>query len=159
MKNTKAELEGKFELITSEKPYSISEKIVFLGQIPRLTHFESQATPFILEDGTPDFVPDDSALALEMPEGLFVVTGCGHAGIVNTLEHARKITGNSQLYGILGGFHLKDKGIQTQETVRYLLENKLNHIYPSHCTELPALSLFYENFGSTPLKTGSTFSF
>jgi metal-dependent hydrolase (beta-lactamase superfamily II) len=43
-----------------------------------------------LEYCTPDFVPDDSAVAILIEQGLFVITGCGHAGIVNTLEQARQ---------------------------------------------------------------------
>jgi 7,8-dihydropterin-6-yl-methyl-4-(beta-D-ribofuranosyl)aminobenzene 5'-phosphate synthase len=159
LKNTKDELARRFELITSATPYKISEKIFFLGEIPRLTDFESQTTSFVFEDGTPDYVPDDSAVVIILPEGLFVITGCGHAGVVNTLEHAKKITGVNTLYGIMGGFHLKERNTQTQNTIRYLLENKLRHVYPSHCTDLPALSLFYETFGNNLVRTGSIFNF
>ena len=56
-------LPGKFELITSTKPYKISEKIFFLGEIPRLTDFESKTTSFVYEDDSPDFVIDDSAIS------------------------------------------------------------------------------------------------
>jgi 7,8-dihydropterin-6-yl-methyl-4-(beta-D-ribofuranosyl)aminobenzene 5'-phosphate synthase len=90
LKNSKEELSLLFNLITSEEPYQISEKIFFIGEIPRLTGFESQITSFVFEDGTPDYVIDDSGIVLILPEGLFVITGCGHAGIVNTLEHAKK---------------------------------------------------------------------
>jgi 7,8-dihydropterin-6-yl-methyl-4-(beta-D-ribofuranosyl)aminobenzene 5'-phosphate synthase len=159
LKNTKDELARRFELITTAKPYKISERIIFLGEIPRLTDFESQTTSFVFEDGTPDNVPDDSAVVIILPEGLFVITGCGHAGAVNTLEHAKKITGVNTLYGIMGGFHLKERDAQTRETIRYLQDNKLKHVYPSHCTDLPALSLFYETFGNSLLKTGSIFNF
>jgi 7,8-dihydropterin-6-yl-methyl-4-(beta-D-ribofuranosyl)aminobenzene 5'-phosphate synthase len=159
LKNSKTELTGKFELVTSDKPYKVSENIFFLGEIPRLTDFESQSTPFVFEDGGPDYVPDDSAVAIILKEGLFVITGCGHAGVVNTLEYARKITGVNILHGIMGGFHLKERDAQTRKTIRYLQDNKLKHVYPSHCTDLPVLSLFYETFGSTTVKTGSIFNF
>jgi 7,8-dihydropterin-6-yl-methyl-4-(beta-D-ribofuranosyl)aminobenzene 5'-phosphate synthase len=159
LKNTKSELESKFDIETSFGPRKITGGIFFLGEIPRITEFESLTTSFVFEDGTPDFVEDDSALTLLLPDGLFVITGCGHSGIVNTLEYAKKVTGINKLSGIMGGFHLKDRGSQTQETIKYLKESNVKHVYPSHCTELPALSLFNENFGSTPLKTGSTLSF
>jgi 7,8-dihydropterin-6-yl-methyl-4-(beta-D-ribofuranosyl)aminobenzene 5'-phosphate synthase len=94
-----------------------------------------------------------------LPEGLFVVTGCGHAGIVNTLEQAKKITGINKLYGIMGGFHLKEINNQTEETIRYIRENKLKHIMPSHCTELPALSAFYESFDIKVVRTGDIYNF
>ena len=159
LKNSRAELSSMFNMITSAGPYKISDKIYFLGEIPRLTDFESQSTSFVFEDGTPDFVMDDSAMAMALPEGLFVVTGCGHSGIVNTLEHAKRITGQEKVFGIMGGFHLKEIDHQTKETIGYLKKNKINHIFPSHCIELPALSSLYDNFRIRQLKTGDILDF
>jgi len=159
LKNSKEELSLLFNIITSTEPYKISEKIFFLGEIPRVTGFESQTTSFVFEDGRPDYVKDDSGIVMLLPEGLFVVTGCGHSGIVNTFEHAKKVTGINKLYGIMGGFHLKEINQQTKETIRYIKKNKLKHVLPSHCTELPALSAFYESFGIALVKTGNTYNF
>jgi len=159
LKNTKDELSVKFELVTSSEPYKISEKIFFLGEIPRLTDFESNTTSFVFDNGTPDYVSDDSAVAFMLPEGLFVVTGCGHSGIVNTLEYSKKVTGVNNILGIMGGFHLKETDLQLKETIKYLKTNRIKHIYPSHCTELPALSSFYDNFGIRQIKTGDILDF
>lgn len=49
------------------------------------------------EHGLSDFIPDDSAVALLTAKGLFVITGCGHAGVVNTLEHAKEATGERRI--------------------------------------------------------------
>lgn len=159
LKFTPAEPSGKFNLITSAVPYEIQGKIIFLGGIPRVTDFESQLTSFIFENGSHDFVDDDSAVAISLPEGLFIVTGCGHSGIVNTIEHARKVTGENRIYGIMGGFHLKEDDLQTKETINYLSYNKVRYILPSHCTELPALSAFYEAFKIRPIHTGDILNF
>jgi 7,8-dihydropterin-6-yl-methyl-4-(beta-D-ribofuranosyl)aminobenzene 5'-phosphate synthase len=159
LKSTLAEVQKAFNLKTSAEPVPISEKMYFLGEIPRQTDFESQTTTFVFDDGTPDFVTDDSALALIMDEGLFVVTGCGHAGIVNTLEHARKVTGTGKIYGIMGVFHLKEIDHQTIETIKYLKESQVKHVLPSHCTELPAMTAFYEYFRVRQIKTGDILSF
>jgi len=159
LKNSKEELSELFNLITSDGSYKISEKIYFLGEIPRLTNFESKNTTFVLENGNPDFVMDDSAIVMILPEGLFVVTGCGHAGVVNTLEHAKRITGLNEIYGIMGGFHLKDIDLQTRETINYLKANRIKHILPSHCTTNPALKFFHETFKSKQVKTGDVFKF
>lgn len=59
----------------------------------------------------------------------------------------------------MGGFHLKEINLQTQETIRYLKENKLKHVYPSHCTDLPTLSAFYENFSMALVKTWNIYNF
>lgn len=159
LSKTKSELSGKFELLISADPYKITEKIYFLGEIPRLTDFESQTTGFTFDDGFPDFVVDDSALMMLGDEGLFVVTGCGHAGIINTLEYAKNITGEKRIFGIMGGFHLKENNRQTKETIRYLKGNNVKHVIPSHCTDLPALSAFYESFRLKQVKTGDVFKF
>lgn len=159
LKNSKEELASKFDLILTLQPYQVTGKIVFLGEIPRITPFESKKTSFVLDGGISDFVTDDSALALLLTEGLFIISGCGHAGIVNTIEHAKKTTGIDRLYGIMGGFHLKSVNRQTRETVRYLMENRVKHVYPSHCTEYPALSYFYRSFNTKMVRTGDIFNF
>jgi len=159
LKNSREELAEKFNLITSRDPYNIMESIIFAGEIPRITSFESQRTSFLLEDGTPDFVADDSALIITLPDGLFIITGCGHAGIVNTIEHASSITGIDKIYGIMGGFHLKEEDHQTIETVNYLKNKKVEHILPSHCTTGAALARFRTTFDSRPIRSGDILSF
>ena len=157
LKNTREELSARFRLITSQDHSKISESIHFLGGIPRITDFESQNTTFTFEDGSPDFVMDDSAVAFVLPQGLFVVTGCGHSGIVNTLEHAKKVCGTDVVYGVMGGFHLKEQDNQLRETISWLKDNRVKHVIPSHCTGLPALSSFYENFRIPQVSTGDIF--
>ncbi len=159
LKKSREQLAGQFNLITSREPFRITVSIVFAGEIPRITPFESQTTQFVLEDGTPDFVTDDSALILTLPQGLFIITGCGHAGIVNTIEHASAITGIDTIYGIMGGFHLREEDQQTIETVNYLKNKKVANIIPSHCTSGSALARFRLTFDSRPVRTGDILSF
>ena len=159
LKCSEDEITNKFRLLSTAEPYEISPAIIFLGEIPRITPFESKTTGFVFEDGSPDFVMDDSAVALIVDEGIFVVTGCGHAGVVNTLEHARKVSGRQKICGIIGGFHLKENNIQTRETIKYLEKEGVQHVYPSHCTALPALAAFHNVFGGKQLKTGDILTF
>jgi len=159
LKFNRSELSEKFEIHASSEPVRITEKIFFLGEIPRLTEFESHTTPFVFEDGMPDFVMDDTGIALNHPDGLFVITGCGHSGLVNTVEHAKKVTGIGKILGVMGGFHLKGNGLQTRETIRYLQENKVAHVLPSHCNDLSALSAFHQSFGFEQVKTGNIYDF
>jgi len=159
LKMSRNELAEKFEIHSSSEPVKVTEKIFFLGEIPRLTVFESRTTPFVFEDTMPDFVLDDSAIALILPEGLFIITGCGHSGLVNTVEHAKKVTGITKLFGVMGGFHLKGNGLQTRETIKYLKENNVTLVKPSHCNDFPALVAFYESFGTEQVKTGDIYDF
>jgi 7,8-dihydropterin-6-yl-methyl-4-(beta-D-ribofuranosyl)aminobenzene 5'-phosphate synthase len=156
---SKDELGQTFNLILSSTPYHITDRIIFLGEIPRKNRYESKSTSFIFDDNLPDFVMDDSAIALLLDNGLFIITGCGHAGIVNTLEHAKNVTGEQRIYGIMGGFHLKKNDRQTKETIRYLKDNCVEQVYPAHCTDHPALTLFYESFRTKQVRTGEIFTF
>ena len=151
---TEKELNKKFNLIKSDKPYEISKNFYFLGEIPRLNDFESQSTYFVTEEGKNDFVPDDSALAIVQNNKLYVISACSHAGICNIVDYAIKVTGVDDVSLVIGGFHLKQQNEQALKTVNYLNQFKNLQLYPSHCTELPALALFYEHFKIKQVRTG-----
>jgi 7,8-dihydropterin-6-yl-methyl-4-(beta-D-ribofuranosyl)aminobenzene 5'-phosphate synthase len=149
----------KFDLILSKIPYNISEQIIFLGEIPRLNNFEAQTTGFVLENDDDDFVLDDSALVVKTKKGLVVVSGCAHSGICNIIEYARKVTQTKKVYGVIGGFHLKMNNLQTQKTIEYFKKLNIEKIYPSHCTALPALASFYQNFKINQVLSGNIIYF
>ncbi|MCK5823212.1 MAG: MBL fold metallo-hydrolase [Bacteroidales bacterium] len=148
-----------FNLITTIKPYNISKNIIFLGEIPRENDFEAKTTTFNKEDGSPDFVIDDSALVIKSDKGLIIVTGCSHSGICNIINYAMKVTGNKNVYAVIGGFHLKKDDEVTMKVINCIKNLNIKKIYPSHCTELPALSKFYEHFKIKQVKSGDVFQF
>jgi len=156
---SKHELENKFQLTTSTSPVQVTTNMWFLGEIPRKNNFESQTTPFELDDFSDDFIPDDSALAIIQNQELVIITGCSHSGICNICEYAKTVTGISKIKAVLGGFHLKDQGMQTQNTIDYFKQNEVETIIASHCTELPALAAFYNVFKIPSVKTGMSFTF
>ena len=156
---TKEEIEDDFDLKATVEPYNISEKVIFLGEIPRKNDFESQTTTFVDENGAPDFVPDDSAMAFVLDDEIVVVTGCSHSGICNIVEYAREITGINKVKAVIGGFHLKRDDHQTRESVKYFKELGVKELWPSHCTELPALSVFNIEFAIEQVKTGKKINF
>ncbi|SHF01198.1 7,8-dihydropterin-6-yl-methyl-4-(beta-D-ribofuranosyl)aminobenzene 5'-phosphate synthase [Mariniphaga anaerophila] len=155
----KTEIEQRFDLTETKNVFQISEHLFYLGEIPRVTEFEAQATPFVDEHKNDDVVPDDSALAAIVNDRLVVITGCSHSGICNIVEHAKKATGISDVKTVLGGFHLKEQNEQTRRTIGYFKNEHVEQVYPSHCTALPALSAFYQAFQSTQLKTGMVLEF
>lgn len=151
---SKEEIQKKFNLSETINHYQISTNLIFLGEIPRLNDFESQETSFVFESGDDDFVPDDSAIAAVVNNELVAITGCSHSGICNICEQAKKITGISKIKAVIGGFHLIYNDRQTLETVQYFKNNQVEKLYPSHCTQLPALSAFYNEFKIIQVKTG-----
>ncbi len=150
----KAQVQQRFSVQLSRKPVWISEKIVFLGEIPKTNNFEAQNTAFEDENGADDFIPDDSGLAIQTARGLVVLSGCAHAGICNTLAHAQNLTGENKIWAVMGGFHLKKSDALTTNTVYYIKQLHIGHVIPTHCTELPALARFFDAFGSTQVATG-----
>ena len=156
---TQREIESKFSLITTKEPYYITENIIFLGEIPRLNDFESKSTLFVKENGEDDFVNDDSALVLIKDGELIIVSACSHSGICNIVEYAKKVTGINRVKAVIGGFHLKKQDNQTKKTIEYFKQNKVEKLLPSHCTKLPALTMFYEEFKIEHVKTGMIFNF
>jgi len=154
---SRKELETKFDLQLVRAPLALTESLYFLGEIPRSNDFESINTTFYLQDNEgkrPDFLADDSALALETTKGCVVISGCAHAGICNTCEYAKKITGQSHLHMVLGGFHILSEGEQLEMTVNYFKKNPVDRLLPMHCTAQPALSRFYQEFCAPKLCCG-----
>lgn len=151
---TKESIEEKNTLILEDGPQKISENITFLGEIPRKSKLQNVAGYFTDKDGNQDFVSDDSGIIIEEEGALNIITGCAHAGLINTIDYAIKITGNENINSVIGGFHLLGKDEITTETIKYLREKKVGKIYPSHCNQFPALAEFYTVFGCKPLRTG-----
>ena len=156
---TLSEAKNKFTLVSTKDPYYITPSVLFLGEIPRTNDFESKTSTFIDQDGQVDDVPDDSGLAIIQDKRLIIISGCAHSGICNMTEYASSITGINNIAAVIGGFHLKHQSQELTKTIQYLKEKRVNQIYPSHCTELPALSAFYENFRIKQLKSGMTLEF
>ncbi len=131
-----------FDLLLSREPVPVTDRLLFLGEIPRLFPFEN-ITPIgqrLEPDGAvPDDLPDDTALVYRGDDGLVVITGCSHAGICNIVEHARRTTGQRRVAAVLGGLHLrKPDPARFEATADYFRRIGLAAIYPGHCTSLAA---------------------
>ena len=127
------------QVIDGNRPVKLTERLTFLGEIPRVTDFESkEPIGTIGEAGPVDFVLDDSALSYEGRDGVFIVTGCSHSGICNIVLQAIKRSGKKSVTGIIGGFHLLEKNQQLEETIHFLKHNTKGTLYPCHCVSLAA---------------------
>jgi len=156
---TLSQAKHKFTLVSTKDPYYITPSVLFLGEIPRTNDFESKNSAFIDQDGQVDDVPDDSGLAIIQDKSLIIISGCAHSGICNMTEYASSITGINKIAAVIGGFHLKHQSKELTKTIQYLKEKRVSQIYPSHCTELPALAAFFESFRIKQLKSGMVLEF
>jgi 7,8-dihydropterin-6-yl-methyl-4-(beta-D-ribofuranosyl)aminobenzene 5'-phosphate synthase len=87
-----------------------------------------------------DTIPEDMSLVLDTERGLVVITGCGHAGIVNTIEHARKVVRPASVHAVIGGVHLfPATDEQLDWTAEKLRGFGLENLVGAHCTGLEAL--------------------
>jgi 7,8-dihydropterin-6-yl-methyl-4-(beta-D-ribofuranosyl)aminobenzene 5'-phosphate synthase len=135
------------QLISTKEPALIADGLVLVtGEIPRVTSFEVGVPQHrVFEDGLwqPDpWVWDDRAVVINIKgKGLLVVSGCAHAGIVNTILYAQQITGIKDVFAVFGGFHLagKEGERKIDQTVRELKRINPELVAPSHCTGWKAL--------------------
>lgn len=135
---SKEKLAKHFQLELTDKPRWLTDRLVFLGQIPRKNAFES-ILRFGKKEGSDeeDWVIEDSALAYKSDNGLVIITGCSHAGICNIIEYAREVCDENRIHDVLGGLHLqKPSQQQMQGTLRYFKELNLKQIHACHCTDL-----------------------
>jgi 7,8-dihydropterin-6-yl-methyl-4-(beta-D-ribofuranosyl)aminobenzene 5'-phosphate synthase len=111
-----------------------------------------------------DSIPEDQSLVLNTPQGLVVVTGCGHAGVVNILTYAGERFPNQPVYGIVGGLHLfPASDEQLDWTGDKLKEFKVANLIGAHCTGIEAVYRLRERAGLTRKSAvvgsvGSTFT-
>lgn len=87
-----------------------------------------------------DNLPEDMSLVLDTPRGLIVISGCGHAGIINTLEQARRVVRNAPIHAAIGGWHLFNASDDTLDwTATKLKEFGLANFLGAHCTGIEAV--------------------
>ncbi len=142
------------KILNTKQPLLIGKDLACVtGEIPRAVEFEKGLiNSKIYRDGTwhPDpRLMDERALVFDVKsKGLVVISGCAHAGIINTLHYAQQITGISKVYVVLGGFHLSGKEFEKRitPTVEELKKVKPELIVPSHCTGWRALHALADAF-------------
>lgn len=135
---SKRKMEKHFKLQLTDSPVWLSDRLVFLGQIPRNNDFEALIT-FGKKEGSDenDSVIEDSALVYLSEDGLVIITGCSHAGICNIIDYAREVCGENRVNDIIGGLHLQNPSQrQLESTLHFFKDLDLKQIHACHCTDL-----------------------
>jgi 7,8-dihydropterin-6-yl-methyl-4-(beta-D-ribofuranosyl)aminobenzene 5'-phosphate synthase len=138
--------------------------IFVTGEIPRVTTYEDTGGAFFLdEEGTrPDPLWDDQALVIDLGRSVVLLLGCAHAGLVNTLDHVRHLTGGKPVSAVIGGLHLGSAGEERlQPTIARLRDAQLEILAPAHCTGWPATAKLWSAFPEIfrPAGVGTVFEF
>jgi 7,8-dihydropterin-6-yl-methyl-4-(beta-D-ribofuranosyl)aminobenzene 5'-phosphate synthase len=135
-------------IVKSTQPeFLVQGLILTSGEIERKTDFEKgYPCNFKETDGElkpdPEIVDDQCLIMNLKNKGLVIITGCAHAGVINSVLHARKITGVKQIYAIMGGFHLEGAFFRPliKRTVEELQKLKPHRVIPGHCTGYSAMN-------------------
>jgi 7,8-dihydropterin-6-yl-methyl-4-(beta-D-ribofuranosyl)aminobenzene 5'-phosphate synthase len=126
-------------LITGEKSRNTSFEKGFPFQYAEKPHNNSDDEEKNLNRIPDPLVKDDQAIVVNVGnKGLVIITGCGHVGVINTVNYAKQITGINKVYAVVGGFHLPaDGGIfekAIDSTLKELQKIDPEYIIPCHCT-------------------------
>jgi 7,8-dihydropterin-6-yl-methyl-4-(beta-D-ribofuranosyl)aminobenzene 5'-phosphate synthase len=123
----------------------------FTGPVPRKHPERNWGTSSRLrtpEGLVDDTIPEDASIVVDTPEGLVVITGCGHAGIVNIAEHARSFRNSTAIHAVVGGLHLYTA---TDDHLAWtgarLREFGVDYLLGAHCTGIEAVYLLRESMG------------
>lgn len=140
---SRAYIEGSgVQVIEEERPsFLFDSGLLVTGKVERTTGFE-QGMPDqeAWRDGRwvedREVCDDQAAIINVADKGLVVLTGCGHAGVVNILRYARKLTGVERIHALIGGFHLGGKAFEPiiERTVEAVASFEPELVVPAHCT-------------------------
>jgi len=120
-----------------KQPTEVVEGVFVTGEIPRRTEYENTGGAFFTDrDGQrADSLLDDQAVFIDSRRGTIVLLGCAHAGVINTLQYVRDLTGGKPIRAVIGGMHLitasRDRMEQTVDSLRRM---GVERLVPGHCT-------------------------
>ena len=129
--------------VEHDAPVQIVPGLWLTGPVPRVHpernwsgHGQVKTPDGVLEDN----IPEDQSLVADTARGLVLLSGCGHAGIVNTIDYARKVVRPAPLHAALGGFHLfPATDAELDWTAEKLRSFGLENLVGAHCTGIEAV--------------------
>ncbi|MDP8216829.1 MAG: MBL fold metallo-hydrolase [Candidatus Kaelpia imicola] len=136
-------LQGK--LVEADKFTKIEKNIFITGEISG--SYDGQYMP-------------EQALIVKTENGISVITGCAHPGVVKMVEKVKEEFPKEQLYFVFGGFHLMDKDKRAVEVVvERFKEMNVKKVGPTHCSGRKAENIFEDRYGSgfVSIKAGQVF--
>jgi len=150
---TEAQLSPAQIVRTKQPSLTADDMVCITGEIPRKTSFETGYTPHrIFLNGSWQSDPliwDERAIVINIRgKGLVVLSGCAHAGIINTISYAQQITRTEKVHAVMGGFHLAGKEFENriQPTIKELQRINPKLIASSHCTGWRAMCAIAKTF-------------
>jgi 7,8-dihydropterin-6-yl-methyl-4-(beta-D-ribofuranosyl)aminobenzene 5'-phosphate synthase len=147
LKREEIETLGLVKIVDIKGSTSIVPGAYLTGNIKRVTEYEKGSPILLIKRGDKleldSFMGEQSLFFVVKRKGLVVVSSCAHAGIVNTVKHAQKITGIEKVHAVIGGFHLIGSNSEViQRTIADIKAIAPEYIVPMHCTGFEAIMTF-----------------
>jgi 7,8-dihydropterin-6-yl-methyl-4-(beta-D-ribofuranosyl)aminobenzene 5'-phosphate synthase len=152
-----------YDVRPAEGLTKVLENLYFLGEIPRTYADASDPIGFVADQNStlvPDRVTDDSAMVYDGPEGLVVINGCAHSGLVNILHQTKELFPDKPIAAVIGGFHMQNKSTAWLESTGDKIKlYRPAKIYPCHCTDEASRAYLRGRFQVGQIGTGSVLTF
>lgn len=129
--------------IATTAPTKVFGGLMVTGFVPRQNDFEDTGGPFFLDEACrePDPLEDDQSIFFDTAEGTVVLLGCAHSGVINTLAHICRLTGDRPLHAVIGGMHLVGaSGGRIERTIDEFRRLGIAWLAPGHCTGKTAVA-------------------
>ncbi len=148
---TRAMLEDLAYLYLTHDPVKLSSRIYTTGEVRDRLEFEQKGLKvFMIKDGrlVEDPLLDDVSMCIDHDDGIVVVSGCSHAGIISITRRCMDVLDKREVRAVIGGFHLINASRdRISKTVDWFKKLKVREIYTGHCTGLEAEYMIKEAFG------------
>ncbi len=131
--------------------HEIEPGLWLTGEVPRRTDYELGDGKQVIKSGegyVKDEIRDDQSVVVETEKGLFILLGCCHSGIINTLTYIREKMGERHIYTVIGGTHLGPvSDEQREKSIEALKAFDIERLGISHCTGQKTATLLAAEFG------------
>lgn len=129
--------------IIHDAPVELQPGVWLTGPVPRVhpeRNWSGQTELKSSDEWVKDTIPESLSLVINTSKGLVIISGCGHAGIINIIEYAKLTVSDAPAYAVLGGFHLfASTDEHFQWTSQKLREHGVQHFLGAHCTGIEAV--------------------
>ncbi|NWG03745.1 MAG: MBL fold metallo-hydrolase [Syntrophaceae bacterium] len=138
---------GVVKIIEVKDPTPVVPGAYLTGNIERVTEYEKGSPILFIKRGDKReldlFMGEQSLIFNVKGKGLVVASACAHAGIVNTVKHAQKMTGIDKVHVVIGGFHLIGAPMpKIQKTIADIKAINPDYVVPGHCAGWEAITGF-----------------
>jgi 7,8-dihydropterin-6-yl-methyl-4-(beta-D-ribofuranosyl)aminobenzene 5'-phosphate synthase len=136
-------------------PQEFKDDVTYHGAKVEEIHEARELLPGVYSTGELGGVVKEQSLIITTSQGLVIITGCAHPGVVNIVKKAKEIVPDSPVYLVLGGFHLSEASPRELESIiDSFRQLGVENVAPCHCSGDQTRQLFKERYGTNYIESG-----